>query len=772
VPGRVLGVDFGSSSTAAVLRWPDGRVRPLLFDGSPLLPSAVFVDPHGALLTGRDARHAAVVAPQRFEPNPKRRVDEGSVLLGEQTWPVAGLIAAVLRRVAEEAVRAGGGPVDELVLTHPVAWGGPRREVLLRAAALAGLPEPRLVPEPVAAAGYFVSVLGQALPVGAGVLVYDLGAGTFDATAVRRTARGFEVLTTAGLPDAGGLDIDAAILAHLRGAYPDHDFGVLDGEQHQRDRLQLWDNIRSAKEALSRLSGTVVPVPVLGLDAPLGRESLDGIAGPVLRRTLAASTAAVRAFGGVGVPVFLVGGASRMPAVALGLHRLFGAPPVVIEQPELVVAEGSLYAVPAGSETVVAQADAGPTQPVAGGPGWSAPVTVAQVSGGPFAAAPAGPPSSVALPTAPVGAGLVSPGAGWPVQQGGAATVAPTGGIRPAVPLRRVTPLRRAAVPLSLAVGLVATVVLAPEVGRQAGQHALSCGVRAPFGPTGAVACLAVLLLLSLRRPTPLRLVRPAPPRPARVLALAGWATLGLVGALGAVAGALRAGAGWRDVPASDSEVTVEVLRGTGRVLLVGALAVAVGLVAAALLLLGGRSREDPWTAGGARAAGAGALGGALVAALAATHLFDLTDPFAGLSRDPVLFLADEVLGASGVLAAVRAVGLFAVAAFAVVVALLFATVALRGGVDSLSRRAGSFVTGTGYGVCAALGVYLAAHAWYELRYWAGAPALPQPPGVLLAGHGAWAASWPYALAVLAALAVTGGVWAGRGGASVRRYRR
>src|SRR5262249_44992492 len=32
----LLGVDFGTSTTIAMLRWPDGRVRPLLFDGSPL----------------------------------------------------------------------------------------------------------------------------------------------------------------------------------------------------------------------------------------------------------------------------------------------------------------------------------------------------------------------------------------------------------------------------------------------------------------------------------------------------------------------------------------------------------------------------------------------------------------------------------------------------------------------------------------------------------------------------------------------------------------
>ncbi|WP_238019432.1 hypothetical protein KZZ52_11205 [Dactylosporangium sp. AC04546] len=35
--GIRLGVDFGTSNTAAVLRWPDGTTKPLLFDGSELL---------------------------------------------------------------------------------------------------------------------------------------------------------------------------------------------------------------------------------------------------------------------------------------------------------------------------------------------------------------------------------------------------------------------------------------------------------------------------------------------------------------------------------------------------------------------------------------------------------------------------------------------------------------------------------------------------------------------------------------------------------------
>jgi molecular chaperone DnaK (HSP70) len=50
-----LGVDFGTSTTVAVLRDRDGRVRPLVFDGSELLPSAVCAFGDGTLLVGRDA---------------------------------------------------------------------------------------------------------------------------------------------------------------------------------------------------------------------------------------------------------------------------------------------------------------------------------------------------------------------------------------------------------------------------------------------------------------------------------------------------------------------------------------------------------------------------------------------------------------------------------------------------------------------------------------------------------------------------------------------
>jgi molecular chaperone DnaK len=73
-----LAIDLGSSNTVAVLQGVDGRVRPLLFDGSELLPSAVCADAGGDLVVGRDAERLARADPAAYEPSPKRRIDDGT----------------------------------------------------------------------------------------------------------------------------------------------------------------------------------------------------------------------------------------------------------------------------------------------------------------------------------------------------------------------------------------------------------------------------------------------------------------------------------------------------------------------------------------------------------------------------------------------------------------------------------------------------------------------------------------------------------------------
>jgi molecular chaperone DnaK len=348
---HALGVDFGTSNTVAVARWPDGRARPILVDGSPLLPSAVYAEPDGALIVGRDAVHSARLDPARFEPNPKRRIDDGEVLLADREVPVGDLIAAVLARVAEEWHRAVGPVRPDVTLTCPATWGAARRSLLAEAAAQAGLEGARLVAEPVAAATYFAEVLGRDVPIGSVVVVHDFGAGTFDASVVARTAEGFEVMAVDGRDDIGGLDVDAAIVAHLGTLFADREEWQSLTEPgtvaERRAQRQLWDDVRIAKERLSRTQSADLVVPLVNAEVHLTRDELEKLARPVLEQTVQVTRGLLRWAElpeGRLAGVFLVGGASRIPLVATLLHRALDEAPVVIEQPELVVAEGSILA--------------------------------------------------------------------------------------------------------------------------------------------------------------------------------------------------------------------------------------------------------------------------------------------------------------------------------------------------------------------------------------------------------------------------------------------
>jgi hypothetical protein len=109
-------------------------------------------------------------------------------------------------------------------------------------------------------------------------------------------------------------------------------------------RRLLFDDARVAKERLSRSPAADLTVPLLNIDVHLNREELEDLADPCsTRRSGHPGRDPLGAAGGGPVAgVFLVGGSSRIPLVATMLHRALGEAPVAIEQPELVVAEGSL----------------------------------------------------------------------------------------------------------------------------------------------------------------------------------------------------------------------------------------------------------------------------------------------------------------------------------------------------------------------------------------------------------------------------------------------
>lgn len=351
---RILSVDLGTSNTVAVLA-TDGRPpRVVDVDGSATMPSAVFAGEDGTIMVGRDAERRARLDPTRFEPNPKRRVDEQTLLLGTDVLPVSEALAAVLRRVLDEVSRQlGGEQPDEVRLTHPAQWGPTRRTVMMSAARLAGISgDILLVPEPVAAAAHFASFPGKSLAPGQALAVYDLGAGTFDVAVVGATQNGgYTVLAEDGLPDLGGLDVDQALLVHVGREVSHKDpqrwQHLLRPEStaDRRTRRALQEDVKAAKEALSRHPQTEVPMPEPFDDVLVTRGELEALVRPAMLRSVELVSCTLRAAGmhpNSLAGIYLVGGSSRLPLVGAMISEKLGVVPVSLDQPETAVALGAV----------------------------------------------------------------------------------------------------------------------------------------------------------------------------------------------------------------------------------------------------------------------------------------------------------------------------------------------------------------------------------------------------------------------------------------------
>jgi len=366
VSGFLVAVDYGTLNTVAVLRRPDGQVRPLLFDGSPLLPSAVCLGPDGRLLVGRDAENAARLDPAALVLDPRSHIDAGTMAVGRASFPVAEVIAATLTRVAREAIQHAGGVLPRLALTHPAAWDERRQATLTEAGFRSGLGVATLVPRPVAAASYHTASSGD-IGLGRCLLVYDLGAGSFEASLLRRSADGYDILAAKALDDFGGLDLDSLLIETIERAMapsPPEAWRRLVAPTTAAERrqfTQLCADVRSAKEALSRQLAVGLHIPLVEQDVRIGREEFESAAEPRLARTVGLAADLLTA---TGTPteqvgeVLLLGGSSRIPLVTTLLYHQFGFAPTACNQPELAVAEGALTVV---SRTPVAPLE--PTEP-------------------------------------------------------------------------------------------------------------------------------------------------------------------------------------------------------------------------------------------------------------------------------------------------------------------------------------------------------------------------------------------------------------------------
>ena len=127
-----------------------------LGDRGDVIPSIAFLREDDVLLVGHAAERRAVSDATRVARAFKRRIgDDVPLSLGGRAHTAEALTAAIVRWVVDLVAAREGGMPGRTVLTLPAGWRDHRRDLLLGAAAEAGVPEPELLAEPVAAAIHY-----------------------------------------------------------------------------------------------------------------------------------------------------------------------------------------------------------------------------------------------------------------------------------------------------------------------------------------------------------------------------------------------------------------------------------------------------------------------------------------------------------------------------------------------------------------------------------------------------------------------------------------
>jgi molecular chaperone DnaK len=375
----VLGIDLGTSNSVVAV-CEDGRVTIIADEsGEKVQPSAVAFLPDGSVLVGSRAKAGLAQRPERTILSAKRLIgrrlssdevaqtrtrmgyeivaaDDGiGIKVDGDIHTLETISALILRHCRDLAETFLGTKADQAVITVPAYFNDNQRNATRRAGEIVGFDVLRIVNEPTAAAfsyGYGGNQTHR-------IAVYDLGGGTFDVSLLELGEGAIEVLATAGDTFLGGDDFDASIATTLAegieaktGRDPRHDRAA---------RLRLIATAEAAKIELSIAQTTQVELSALAgvpMTMKLRRTDFETAIKPYIDRTLsicqsALTDAALHVSEIDGV--VLVGGSTRIPAVAEAVTQFFRRHPDQGIDPDLVVGVGA--AVYAATLTAPSQSD-------------------------------------------------------------------------------------------------------------------------------------------------------------------------------------------------------------------------------------------------------------------------------------------------------------------------------------------------------------------------------------------------------------------------------
>ena len=350
------GIDLGTTNSAIARQ--DGKSTRLLAgpSGAVLLPSAVYVEPSGAVVVGAAARaghdrHPADTATEfkRLMGTDEKRVFPAS---GKRLGPEE-LSSEVLRELGRWAAQDRRRPLAAAVITIPAMFQLPQCEATRRAAQLAGIQHAPLLQEPIAAA---IAHSGSGDVKDGTFLVYDLGGGTFDVSLVRSRSGRLQVLDHGGDNHLGGRDFDRvtarAIADRIRrggrlGEFKRTDPALADAFSRLRleaERVRIA--LSTAEQGTFRVPDLARTSAGEAFDAefPLDRGELEALIEPLVLRTitmckelLARNRLAAKDLSGL----VMVGGPTLTPCVPRIIAQELGVEARHHADPMTIVATGA-----------------------------------------------------------------------------------------------------------------------------------------------------------------------------------------------------------------------------------------------------------------------------------------------------------------------------------------------------------------------------------------------------------------------------------------------
>lgn len=345
--GTVIGIDLGTTNSCVAVIEGDTPTVITSKEGYRTTPSVVAFTKSKELIVGDAAKRQAAVNSDRTIFSIKRHMgtDYRKKIDGKYYTPQE-ISAFILMKLKKDAEDFLGQPVTDAVVTVPAYFTDAQRQATKDAGKIAGLNILRIINEPTSAALAYGLDNGMAQKV----LVYDLGGGTFDVSVIDIGDNVIEVLATSGDNHLGGDDFDERIVNYLV-----EQFKISDGINLSKDvsaMQRLREEAEKAKKELSSSVTTNINLPFIAMskdgphhiDITLSRQTFNELTADLVDRTI---TPVENALHDAGLSktdinmVLLVGGSTRIPAVADKVRQLMGKEPSRNLNPDECVALGA-----------------------------------------------------------------------------------------------------------------------------------------------------------------------------------------------------------------------------------------------------------------------------------------------------------------------------------------------------------------------------------------------------------------------------------------------